>query len=434
MKHINKYTDQSAYEADVNRPKDEPTVSKIAEKLQYDKGDNLVLEDIYCAIGDTVVFDKIDKRRKVVKLGSLKPAALDSRYVIGGTVYARTNNEMFVVANEDCGNQQWAAPWRAKLTGFSASGGSFTITFNSSTTDSITYESGEELASIATKISTALTAVGFKDGQSVTAYEGYVVVQQNFYTPVISTFTATEITVEILTENYQTESSGLVESYVNVRMNNGIATSFAGLNLERFIAYYSVSGTDDINVSAPTSVRVKESKFNMQDNPILVDTYGTYREYMKEMMLRYPYSKDAIIDKNGKENTRILGSVMFTDHDGTQKPAYPACYEALNYGVEAEEETSFEKSNWWLSSADEMNTLMKDVTVGISGIETDDMNKGIADAVGFRISTTDYMWTSTERSSYGSWGYSGGGGYLGNGNKGGSNRVRSVSAFPLLFS
>ena len=161
------------------------------------------------------------------------------------------------------------------------------------------------------------------------------------------------------------------------------------MNLERFIAYYSVSGGDDTNVGVPTSTRVKESKFNMQDNPILVDEYGTYREYMKSMMLRYPYSKDAIIDKNGKENTRILGSVMFTDHDGTQKPAYPACYEALNYGVEAEEETSFEKSNWWLSSADEMNTLMKDVTVGISGLETDDMNKGIADALGFRISATD---------------------------------------------
>ena len=432
MKHINKYTDQSAYIADTNRPKSEPTVSKIAEKMQYDKGDNLILEDGYCAIGDTVVYDKIDKRRKIVKLGSLKPATLDSRYVIGGTVYARTNNEMFVVANEDCGNQQWAAPWRAKLTGFSASGGSFTITFNSSTTSVITYDAGESLTSIATKINEAIK--NYSDGLTVTAYEGYIVVQQNFYTPIISTFTATEITVEILTENYQTELSGLVESYVNVRMNNGIATSFAGLNLERFIEYYSINGGDDTNVGVPTSTRVKESKFNMDDNPILVDEYGTYREYMKEMMLRYPYSKDAIIDKNGKENTRILGSVMFTDHDGTQKPAYPACYEALNYGVEAEEETSFEKSNWWLSSADEMNTLMKDVTVGISGLETDDMNKGIADAVGFRISATDYMWTSTERSSNYSWIYYGINGILDSNGKYRSTRVRSVSAFPLLFS
>ena len=172
----------------------------------------------------------------------------------------------------------------------------------------------------------------------------------------------------------------------------------------------------------------------MDDNPILVDEYGTYREYMKEMMLRYPYSKDAIIDKNGKENTRILGSVMFTDHDGTQKPAYPACYEALNYGVEAEEETSFEKSNWWLSSADEMNTLMKDVTVGISGLETDDMNKGIADALGFRISATDNMWTSTERSSNLSWYFNGLYGRLNLNFKHTSISVRSVSAFPLLFS
>ena len=125
---------------------------------------------------------------------------------------------------------------------------------------------------------------------------------------------------------------------------------------------------------------------------------------------------------------------MFTDHDGTQKPAYPACYEALNYGVEAEEETSFEKSNWWLSSADEMNTLMKDVTVGISGLETDDMNKGIADALGFRISATDNMWTSTERSSRSSWACYGSSGTLSSHGKSYSARVRSVSAFPLLFS
>ena len=433
MKHINKYTDQSAYIADTNRPKSEPTVSKIAEKMQYDKGDNLILEDGYCAIGDTVVYDKIDKRRKIVKLGSLKPATLDSRYVIGGTVYARTNNEMFVVANEDCGNQQWAAPWRAKLTGFSASGGSFTITFNSSTTSVITYDAGEALESIATKINEAIK--NYSDGLTVTAYEGYIVVQQDRHTPVISTFTATEITAEILTENYQTELSELVESYVNVRMNNGIATSFAGMNLERFIAYYSVSGTDDINVSVPTSVRVKESKFNMQDNPILVDTYGTYREYMKAMMIRYPYSKDAIIDKNGKENTQILGSVMFTDSEGLEKPAYPACYGALNYGVETiGETTSFEKGNWWLPSVDEMNTLMKDITVGLSGFEADLINKGIADAGGFRIAATDYMWTSTERSSNSSWNYNGNYGYLSGNSKYNSSRVRSVSAFPLLFS
>ena len=433
MKHINKYTDQSAYIADTNRPKDEPTVSKIAEKLQYDKGDNLVLEDSYCTIGDTVVYDKIDKRRQVVKLGSLNTATLDARYVIGGTVYNRTNSDMYVVCNDDIGNQQWAHPWRAKLSGFSASGGSFTITFNASTTPEITYESGDTLESIATKIDTSLKV--FSDKLTATAHSGYIVVEQNWYTPAISTFTATEITVEILTENYQTELSGLVDSYVNVRMNNDIATSFAGMNLERFIAYYSVSGGDDINVPVPTATRVKESKFNMTDNPIIVDHYVTYREYMKDMMIRYPYSKDAISDRNGKLNTQILGSVMFIDHDGIEAPAYPACHKALNYGIETVgEQTGFEKGNWWLCSANEMNTLIKDVTVGISGLETDDVNKGIADAGGYPIYATHYFWTSTERSSNTSWFYLGYLGLLYLYIKLNSSRVRSVSAFPLLFS
>ena len=437
MKHINKYTDQSAYIADTNRPKSEPTVSKIAEKMQYDKGDNLILEDGYCAIGDTVVYDKTDKRIKVVKLGSLKPATLDARYVIGGTVYNRTNAEMQVVANEDMGNAQWGHPWRAKLAGFKPAGGSFAITFNAKTTPAIAYTSGESLTAIATKIMAQLEALGETSarGISVTAHSGYIVVQQNFYTPVISTFTATEITAEVLTGNYQTELSGLVDSFVSITMENGIGTSFAGCNLERFIAYYSVSGTEDVNVTIPTTTRVKESRFNITDNPILVNHFGTYREYMKDMMIKYPYSKDAISDRNGKESTRILGSVLFTDHDGAKVGAYPSCFNALNYGiVTSGEVTGFEKGKWWLPSASEMNTLVKDVTGGIAGLEMDLINKGIADAGGFRISATDYMWTSTERSSYFSWTFSGLKGYMLYNGKTISARVRPVSAFPLLHS
>lgn len=430
MKHINKYADQTAYEADVNRPKDKPTVSKIAEAIRYDKGDNLVLEKQFCAVGDTVVYDKNDKRIKVVKLGSLKPATLDTRYVIGGTVYNRTNAEMQVVANEDLGNAQWGHPWRAKLSGFKPAGGSFTITFNSSTTPAIPYASGESLESLASKIDASLKSLN--DKLTATAYNGYIIVEQNWYAPVVSVFIATEITAEILTGNYQTELSGLVESYVNITMENGIGTSFAGCNLERFIAYYSVSGTDDVGVTIPTTTRVKESKFNMTDNPILVEHFGTYREYMKDMMIKYPYSKGAISDRNGKENTLILGSVLFTDHDGVEVGAYPSCFNAFNYGIETSGEvTGFEKSNWWLPSASEMNTLVKDVMVGISGLEMDFINKGISDAGGRTISATGRFWTSTERSSYNCWTYYGNYGILYLILKFYSYQVLPVSAFLL---
>ena len=100
---------------------------------------------------------------------------------------------MFVVANEDCGNQQWAAPWRAKLTGFSASGGSFTITFNSSTTSVITYDAGESLTSIATKINRQAvkkTAVGFKGLlTSNWLMKDYIVVNKTFTHQLFTTFT-----------------------------------------------------------------------------------------------------------------------------------------------------------------------------------------------------------------------------------------------------
>ena len=317
MKYINKYDNELAYNADTNRPTTEATVSKIGEVIKFDKGYNLVAEKQFCAVGDTVIYDKTDKRIKVVKLGSLNPATLDARYVIGGTVYNRTNTEMQVVSNASQGNAMWA------------------------------------------------------DGI------------------------------------YQTQASGLVQVYGSITMNNGIDTAFAGYNLERFIAYNSVSGTDDVNVAIPTTVRIKESKFNITDNPLLVAHYSTYREYMKSMMVKYPYSKNAIIDKNGKENTQFLGSVLFTDV-GVEKPAYPAAYIALNFGiVTVGEVTGFEIGNWWLPSTHETNLLIKDSTVGIVGLPTDDMNRGISDAGGFTLSATANYWTSTERSSTNSWFYFG---------------------------
>ena len=80
----------------------------------------------------------------------------------------------------------------------------------------------------------------------------------------------------------------------------------------------------------------------MDDNPILVDEYRTYREYMKENDASIPLFKRCNNRQEWKRKYSNIRSVMFTDHDGTEKPAYPACYEALNYGIEAEEETSFE--------------------------------------------------------------------------------------------
>ena len=341
MKYINKYDNKVAYDADGNRPTTEATVSKIWEVIKFDKGYNLVLEKQFCAVGDTVIYDKTDKRIKVVKLGTFNPATLDARYVIGGTVFNRTNSEMQVVSNASQGNAMWA------------------------------------------------------DGI------------------------------------YQTQLSGLVQAYGSITMNNGLDTSSAGCNLERFIAYYSGAGTDNLNVTIPATTIVKESKFNITDNPLLVAYYKTYREYMKDMMIKYPYSKNAIIDSDGKSNTAKLGVVLFTD-GGVQKPAYPAAYIALNFGiVTVGEGTGFEIGNWWLPSAHETNLLIKDSTVGIAGLPTDDMNRGISDAGGFTLSATDNYGTSTERTSTTSWLYYGTLGSMYVSSKGGSRLVRPVTSIKL---
>ena len=72
MKNINKYENLAAYEADANRPTDENTVSLIKDiNIIKRKGVNVIVPSIYCSVGDTVVYDTVDMKYKVIKNGTV---------------------------------------------------------------------------------------------------------------------------------------------------------------------------------------------------------------------------------------------------------------------------------------------------------------------------------------------------------------------------
>lgn len=442
MKYINKYVDLAAYNADTNRPSEDKTISKVAGVLCYE-GKNVIVDKKYCDVGDTRVFDKNDGAIKVVKLDTLNLATLPSNYVLGGVVDYRTEDWAHVVAIT-ASSAPWAAPYKVKVTGFDfATGGSFTITVNTTTTGAISYTTSDTLATVATAMMAALEAKGFTaaTGWSCTAYPAYncIVVQQDWYTPNVTTFTITDadskVSKTILTGNYQTALSGILTPYGSIRRNDGVDEYFAGGNLEKFILYYSINGSDLTGQTVGANSIIKESRFNSDDNPLLVAYYGTYRNYMAAKMPRYPFNKGAIIDDNGKINTAALAAVLYPDYDGAQKPGYPAAYNAKNYGITTDGFiTGFEAGNWYLESVRLTYILMKDITYGLSGItglNADPVNRSIYAAGGSMISVSAYPWTSTECSSYIAWFYGGTYGNMRNDTKYSANYVRPVSAFPL---
>ena len=443
MKYINKYVDLAAYTADTNRPTEAKTVSKVAQNLRYE-GKNIIVDKADCACGDTVVFDKNDGRTKVVKLDTLNRATLGSNYDIKGVVFDRDERTGYAVSLTYATSAPWGAPYKVKVTGFDlATGGSFTITVNSTTTGAIVYTTSDTLTTIATSMMAALQAAGFTaaTGWSCTAYvaQNCIVVQQSWHTPNVATFLINDadnkVTRIILTGNYQTALSGLVTPYGFARMRCGINTSRAGVNYPKFLLYFSASGQDLTAQTVASDSIIKESRFNANDNPLLVAYYGTYTAYMQDKMLLYPAHAGAIKDDTGKVSTAALAAIMYTDYDGTQKPAYPAAYNAHTYGiVTAGFTTDFEPGNWYMESVRRTHTLMKNITYGLAGITgatADPVNRSLYAAGGTLLSVEHYPWTSTEYSSYNVWRFNGPYGIMGATIKGYEIYVRPVSAFSL---
>ena len=433
MKNIKSYANKAAYDADTTRPTNQSLVNMIVDTNSIiRKGVNIITEGRYAGVGDTVVYDTVDLRPKVVKLGTLK-LPLSSRYIIVGTVWGRNEKNVFVVSNQYPSSATWGASWKVKLSGFSfASAGSFTLTINSTQTAAINYTTSDTLTTLAASIQAAIRAVMTVATWTATAYSDYIVVEQNSYTPNVTSFTCSDvgITVNVLTGNYQTATSGLLNNNTSVFRIDGSVTSWAGANFEKFLAYYSVSGSDTTGGQLLDVAVIRESRFNVTDNPILYNYYSTYRNYIAAKMVRYPYSKGIVIDRDGKSNTKSLMTATFIDHDGSTKPAYPAAYSAGNFGISGA--SGFEAGSWWLPSFQELYLIMKNITEGLTGIPLDPLNTGIAAAGGTKINVGHYIWSSSEYGGYSAFYYSGPNGLMYNYYKRYAASVRPVSAFQIL--
>lgn len=441
MKNINYYNDYATYTGDTNRPTTESTVSSVGDGTGVIfAGKNILVEKSGANIGDILVFVKTTNSLKFIKYGTYYAAGLPASVTTIGVVYKRDEKNVYIVSKSDAGSYRWAQGYKVKLTGFDlATGGDFTITVNSTTTANINYTTSDTLSTIVTKINSAINA-GAADSAlknwTVATASNYITIEHNWYTPAMTTVSVTDaslkISATILTSiDYQKTNTNLLTRYGSAYRNDMGSTSNAGANFDQYKAYYSVSGSDTTGNTVGSTVTIRQSRFNSTDNPLLTSYYSSYDAYLQDKMAKQPYSKGAIIDKNGKTNTTMLSTVTFTDADGSTKPAYPAAYYALNttVGTVSGYTTGLEAGNWFLPSFSEFYDLMK----GIKLNYTDKVSVSLIaiSGTGGRVLPTDYYWTSTEFSSNPSWTYSGYYGLLYTYGKNLSLRVRPFAAFSL---
>jgi len=409
MKYLRNYANKASYNADATRPTGSSVVSNIENVgVKYD-GKNVFVPKESANVGDILVIDNGELR--YIKLDTYD-AALTTVEPIG-VVYYRTDTEIRVIYKDGLGSHQWAAPFRAKVEGFNlASGGTHEISVNS-TTYQFSYSAGATLSDVSAAILASLpTGVGW----SVETKDGYIVIQRSYYTPAINSFDVSDLTATILNEDWQARLTNILEAYGNWTRENGYSHYYTGANFERFLQYYEVNGSDATGVDPSVSGVVKRSVFNEVDNPLLISAYGTYENYILDNMVKMPYSKDAIVDNDGKANTDKLVSYTYIDDDGVEKPCFPAAHAASS--------VSAGNVNWWLPSAEEMAVLVRGVKLDYS----DPLSRSLF-AIGARFAITSTHWTSSERTSYTSWVYTGYIGGMTYSNKPTSYVVRAVAAF-----
>lgn len=441
MKNINHYANIAAYNADTNRPTNESVGSSINDGTGIIiAGRNILVDKAGAGVGDILVFDKTTSLKKFIKYGTYHAASLPASIVTIGVVYKKDESKVYIAAKSNATSAMWAQGYKVKLTGFDFdTGGTFTITVNSTTTADIVYSIGSNLATVVTAINAAINAgadnTALKHWTVATA-GNYITLEHNRHIPVITTVSVTDaaskVTATILTlVDYQTTLSGLQTAYSGATRNDG-GVSWAGANFEKFYQYYYTSGGDTAtNQAVGTGDPIRYSRYNSTDNPAIVSFYGAgeagYANYIRAKMVRAPYAKNAMLSRNGQALTAALAAVTFVDADGSVKPAYPAAHNARNttIGTVAGYTTGLEAGAWWLSSFAEMNELIS--VRQLNG--QDRVNLSLTAIGGTTILPSTSYWTSTENSTTSAWFYSGSSGYLYYTNKFSSTSVRPVTAF-----
>lgn len=447
MSQVNKYADKAGYTADKNRKDTQSAVSYVEDDgvLIYD-GVNTVIRKSAAGVGDLVVFDKTDSTLKFIKGDTLVTEKIPPQLIPAGVVYGRHGDKVRIVSLDNASFKgstavRWSYSYEVALSGFNlTTDGTAVLTFGTGIYKidmTLTWSAGAELSDINAQINSFVTGQikGYGWSSSIDEANSRIIMSSNTWSnvyEVIEVVSGCQITRPPEDVNYQTTLTGvLIEGSTEyVRRNNGVNSSFAGCNPEKFLQYYSANGSEKTGQQPGSSEIIRESAFTEEANPALVTAYPTYRDYLfGEHLLQYPAAYGALL-RDGKTNTHLIGRLTFEDIYGKTQYRYPAASAALDYGITVEGATTgLEAGAWWLPSVDEIYLLMHDRVLTSADRESDPVNRtlsrlGKAPCYGSGTS----LWTSCECVPSYAFSYNGTAGYVGNSYKYNSSAARPVCA------
>lgn len=451
MAQVNKYADKSAYNGDANRNKNKSAVSHIeANGANIYDGVNIVVDKPHAGEGDLVVFDKIEGRKRFVKHGTVKRAAMPAHLVPISVVLFRRGDLVYHVTLQSLPNQRWAHPFEVAINGVNgAIAGTMAITVQDvgngkEETVNITYNAGAELSAIAVALNAEFAKLTDEDNKRWTAsgVGTQIIISHNYSTKgivtgITGTGGASGVTYVSDDVDYQNDVFAINTGVEYVRRKNGVGISWAGCHLKKFVEYYSVNGTTPTsNVPLHSGTVVNRDAFeNSEFCADLRAAYADYAAYMDGGHVIDRLSLYSSHKRDGKTNTAILAGLKGTTVRGADEPRYLAADSAHNYAVHIDgfddDVVGLGVGAWWLPDNMEMTDMISPRRLNAADKGTfDPVNDTLLEMGGSPIYGSDfYPWTSCEYSQHRAFVFSGDDGTLTYVTKSNSYPVRPVSAF-----
>lgn len=116
--------------------------------------------------------------------------------------------------------------------------------------------------------------------------------------------------------------------------NNGVSSSFAGLEFEGFRDYYATNGTTPTaDIPLVSTTIVNKTSFESSAYCALIrSTYKTYDTYMRSHMIKWPQKYGVFALPDGEYLTKKYGGLTAVAKDGSTKAKFPALNWALTQG------------------------------------------------------------------------------------------------------
>lgn len=450
MAQVNKYADKAAYNGDANRNKNKSAVSHIeANGANIYDGVNVVVDKPHAGEGDLVVFDKIEGRKRFVKHGTVKRAAMPTHLEPCGVVLFRRGDLVYHTTLKNLSNERWAHPFEVAINGINgAIAGTIAVTVQDvgngkEETVNIAYTAGAELSAIAAQLGAEFPKLEDEDNKrwTASAVGTQIILSHNYSTKgivtgVTGTGGASGVTFVSDDVDYQNDVFAINTGVEYVRRRNGYASYFAGCHLKKFVEYYSTNGsTPTSNIPLHSGTIVNRNAF--ENSEFCADLRAAYADYVAYIDGEHFIDRMSLYSshkRDGKTNTAILANLKGTTVRGADEPRYLAAFKAYNYAVHIDgfddDVVGLGVGAWWLPDNMEMTDMMSPRRLNAADKDPDPVNDTLIEMGGSPIYGSGfYPWTSCEYSQHNAFFFNGNYGFVNSNYKYGTSTVRPVSAF-----